>query len=370
MTAPTPRPGILDIRPYVAGSSSASGGKKVHKLSSNESALGASPLAVAAFEKARGELSFYPDGGAKALRDRIAEIYGLDAARIVCGAGSDEILQLLAKAYVAEGDNIVQTEHGFLVYALAAKSCGAEPRFAKERNLTADIGAIVDLVDERTRIVFLANPNNPTGTYISGAALRDLREALRDDILLVVDAAYAEYLEEPDYEAGERLVDDPGSGPGDNVVMTRTFSKIYGLAGLRLGWAYCPAPVADVLNRVRGPFNVSGPAQAAALAALDDQAFVARNRAHNREERDWLARQFGRLGLEFTPSLGNFILVKFPNEAGRNADDILAYLKSEGVYVREMAPYRLGEWLRATIGTTEANRRLIELLERRFGDDG
>lgn len=365
MTAPTPRPGILDITPYVAGSSPASAAQKVYKLSSNESALGASPEAVAAFEKARDELFLYPDGGAEALRDAIAQTYGLDAARIVCGAGSDELLQLLAKGYAGEGDNIVQTEHGFLVYALAAKSCGAEPRFARERNLTADVDAILDLVDERTRIVFLANPNNPTGTCISGAALRDLRGRLRDDVLLVIDSAYAEYMEADDYEAGEDLVD-----ASDNVVMTRTFSKIYGLAGLRLGWAYCPAPVADVINRVRGPFNVTGPAQAAGAAALADQDFVVKNRIHNREERNWLEQQFGRLGLEFTPSLGNFILVKFPGETGRNADDVLAYLRSEGVYVREMGPYRLGEWLRVTIGAAEANRRLVELLERRFGDGG
>lgn len=365
MTAPTPRPGILEITPYVAGASSGGGAENVYKLSSNESALGASSNAIAAFEKAKDDLFHYPDGGAAALRDKIAEVYGLDAERIVCGAGSDELLQLLTKAYVGEGDNIVQTEHGFLVYALAAKSCGAEPRFAKERDLTADIDAIADLVDDRTRIVFLANPNNPTGTYISGAALRDLRAALRDDILLVIDAAYAEYVEEPDYEAGEALVDD-----FDNVVMTRTFSKIYGLAGLRLGWAYCPAPIADVLHRIRGPFNVTGAAQAAGLGALEDQAFVAKNRTHNREERSWLEQQFRRLGLEFAPSFGNFVLVKFPDEPGRNADDILAFLKSEGVYVREMGAYRLGEWLRVTIGTAEANRRLVALLERRFGDGG
>lgn len=365
MTAPTPRPGILDITPYVAGAASASGAQKVYKLSSNESALGASPKAIAAYQAAADEVFLYPDGGAHALRDKIAETYGLDAARIVCGSGSDEILQLLTKAYVGAGDNIVQTEHGFLVYALAAKSCGAEPRFAPERALTADIGAILDMVDDGTRIVFLANPNNPTGSYISGAALRDLRERLRGDILLVVDAAYAEYVEEPDYEAGEKLVEE-----FDNVVMTRTFSKIYGLAGLRLGWGYCPPSVADVLNRIRGPFNVTAPAQAAGVAALEDQAFVAKNRAHNREEKNRLTRRLEQLGLEVAPSAGNFILAKFPGAPGRNASDILAWLKSEGVYVREMGPYRLGEWLRITVGTEEANRRLIELLDRRFGDGG
>jgi len=364
MTSPTPRPGILEITPYLAGATASKSDQEIFKLSSNESALGASPKAVAAYERAGGDLFSYPDGGAKKLRAKIAEVYGLDANCIVCGAGSDEILQLLAKAYVGEGDNIIQSEHGFLVYALAAKSCGAEPRFARERGLTADIDAIVDLVDERTRVVFLANPNNPTGSYVSGEILRALREMLRDDILLVIDEAYAEYVEEPDYEAGETLVE-----ASDNVVMTRTFSKIYGLAALRLGWGYCPPAVADVLNRIRGPFNVTAPAQAAGLAALDDQEFVKRNREHNRAQKNWLAQQLGGLGLACAPSAGNFLLVKFPKETGRNADDILAFLKGGGVYVREMGPYRLDEWLRVTIGTERANRRLVGLLKERFGDE-
>ena len=365
MTAPTPRPGILDIKPYVPGASAASGGDKVYKLSSNESALGASDRAVKAYEAAADGLFLYPDGGSNALRAKIAETYGLDAARIVCGAGSDEILQLLTKAYVGEGDNIIQSEHGFLVYALAAKTCGAAPRFAKEKNLTTDIEAMLALVDERTRMVFIANPNNPTGSYIPGSQLRALREQLREDIILVVDAAYAEYMEEPDYEAGEKMVDD-----FNNVVMTRTFSKIYGLAALRLGWGYCPPAIADVLNRIRGPFNVTASAQAAGVAALDDQDFVRENRAFNKAERDWMAQQLGGLGLDYAPSFGNFILVKFPDAPDRNADAMLDYLKSNGVIVREMGAYRLGEWLRVSIGTAEANRRFIELLSERFGDGG
>jgi histidinol-phosphate aminotransferase len=361
MTNPTPQPGILDIKPYVPGAAPAPSEQKTYKLSSNESALGASPKAVEAYQAAAEGLFLYPDGGANDLRVKIGEIYNIDPARIVCGSGSDEILQLLTKAYVGVGDNIIQTEHGFLVYALAAKSCGAEPRFAPEQNLTADVDEILKLVDERTRIVFLANPNNPTGAYIPDSEVRRLRENLREDVLLVVDAAYAEYMEEPDYEGGEKLVDD-----FDNVVMTRTFSKIYGLSGLRLGWGYCPAPVADVLNRIRGPFNVNAGALAAGVAALEDQDFVNRNRAFNREERDWLSQQLGGFGLDFVPSFGNFILVKFPAKPGRNADDIQAFLKSEGVMVREMGPYNLGEWLRISIGEKAGNRRLVELLSQRF----
>lgn len=365
MTRPTPQPGILDIKPYKQGAIPETSDQKTYKLSSNESALGASPKATEAYNAAAKELFLYPDGSAPELRAKLGEVYGIDPARIVCGSGSDEILQLLTKAYVGVGDNIVQSEYGFLVYALAAKSCGAEPRFAPEKNLTADVDAMLDMVDERTRIVFLANPNNPTGTYIPDSEVRRLRENLREDVILVIDAAYAEYVEEPDYAGGEQLVDD-----FDNVVMTRTFSKIYGLGGVRLGWGYCPAEIADVLNRVRGPFNVSCGALAAGLGALEDQAFVAKNRDFNREERAWLAQQFGGMGLDFVPSFGNFILVKFPEEPGRNADDILAYLKENGVFVREMGPYRLGDYLRISIGEREGNRRLAELLKERFSHDG
>ncbi len=361
MTAPQPRPGILDIKPYVPGASSASGADRIFKLSSNESALGASPKAIRAYNEAAGDLFSYPDGGSTALRDKIAEVYGLEASRIVCGAGSDEILQLLTKAYVGEGDNIVQSDHGFLVYALAAKSCGAEPRFAEETNLTTNIDAMLALVNDQTRMMFVANPNNPTGSYISESEMLRLRQGLRDDILLVIDAAYAEFMEQPDYNGGERLVDQ-----FDNVVMTRTFSKIYGLAALRLGWGYCPPAVADVLNRIRGPFNVTLPAQAAGLAALEDQDFVDRNRTFNREERNWMTSRLAAMGLGFAPSFANFILVKFPTAAGLNAKDIQAYLRSEGVIVRELGVYKLGDYLRVSIGEKAGNRKFIELLTRKF----
>ncbi|WDI33150.1 histidinol-phosphate transaminase [Hyphococcus flavus] len=356
----------MKIKPYVtvAAPAATPEGMPVFKMASNESALGMSDKARVAHDEAAASLNIYPDGCAAALRDKIGAVHNLNPSGIVCGAGSDELLQLLTKAYAGEGDNIVQSDYGFLVYMIAAMSCGAAARFAPEKNLTTDVDALLGLVDERTRIVFLANPNNPTGTYLPETELRRLREELREDVLLVIDAAYAEYMEEPDYAAGEKLVEE-----FENVVMTRTFSKIYGLAALRLGWAYCPPAVADVLNRIRGPFNVTGPAQAAGIAALDDQAFIERNRAHNSAERDYLQQQFGGMGLEYVPSFGNFILVKFPAEAGRNAEGIRQYLQDNGVIVRDMKPYRLDEYLRVTIGTREANRKLVDLLTEKFSRD-
>ncbi len=361
MAAPTPRPGILDIKPYVPGSSDAPGAETVYKLSSNESALGASPAAIEAYNKAKDELFLYPDGGCTKLRKTIGATYGLDPARIVCGAGSDELLQLLTKAYAGVGDNIVQSDHGFLVYALAAMGNGAEVRFAPEKNLTCDVDAMLEQVDDRTRVMFVANPNNPTGTYIPETELRRLRENLREDVLLVIDAAYAEYMEEPNYSAGSAIVDD-----GENTVMTRTFSKIYGLAALRLGWAYCPTSIADVLNRIRGPFNVGEAAQVAGIAALEDQAFVDKNRDFNRKEREVMMQRLGGFGIECAPAYGNFVLFRAP---GGDANGLQEYLRKGGVIVREMGAYKLGEWLRVSIGTTDGNRRFLDLIEGRLGDD-
>ncbi len=289
---PIPRQGILDIAPYVPGTSALPGARQAIKLSSNETPFGPSPRAVEAYLAAAATLSRYPDGSARPLREALAKLYGLDPARIVCGAGSDELLNLLAQAYLGPGDEAIYTEHGFLVYRIAILARGAVPVVAPEKDLTADVDAILARVTPRTRIVFIANPNNPTGTYLSFDEVKRLRAGLPDDVLLVLDAAYAEYVRRNDYEAGIELV-----ATTHNTVMTRTFSKIYGLASLRLGWAYCPAPVADALNRIRGPFNVSGPAIAAGIAALEDQAHVQR---HGRAQRA-VARAHGRSVVRHRP---------------------------------------------------------------------
>ena len=259
MTAPKPRAGIMDIAPYVGGKDTIEGRATVMKLSSNEGALGPSPKAQAAYAKAAAELHRYPDGGTEKLRAALGRHYGLDPARIVCGCGSDELLNLLVRAYCGPGDELLYSQYGFLMYALAAKGAGATPIAAPERELAADIDALLARVTPRTRILLLANPNNPTGTLLPAAAVRRLQAGLPPDVLLVLDSAYAEYVGDPGYEDGAGLVAAHG-----NVVMLRTFSKIYGLAALRIGWAYAPPAVVDVLHRLRGPFNTAAPAQAAA----------------------------------------------------------------------------------------------------------
>lgn len=360
-----PLSGVLDIAPYVPGAAGAPGAQKVYKLSANESALGASPKAGAAYRGlAMDGLHLYPDGSANALREAIGAAHQLDPARIFCGAGSDEILQLLMHTYVGRGDNIVQTRHGFLMYSIFATGAGAEVRYAPEKELTADVDALLEAVNEKTKAVFLANPNNPTGTYIPYQELERLRQGLRDDILLVIDAAYAEYIEQEDYGDPARLVHD-----SDNTIMTRTFSKAYGLGALRLGWAYGPADMIEVLNRVRTPFNVNAAALAAGVAALEDQTFIWKNRAFTNAERARVSEAITGLsnafdaGLKITPSIGNFLLVHFPDVPGKNADTIYKALAEGGVLVRPVGAYQLPHALRITIGDVQANNRLLDLLK-------
>lgn len=354
---PIPKPGILEISAYVPGKSGAKGAK-VHKLSSNESPIGASAKAIAAYRAVADALELYPDGSAALLRTAIASRYGLMPENIVCGAGSDELLQLLAHAYLGPGDEAIYSQYGFLVYPIAIQSNGATPVVAPETDLLADVDAILARVTDRTRMVFLANPNNPTGRYLPFSEVKRLHAGLPGDVLLVLDAAYAEYVRRNDYEAGIELV-----ATFANVVMTRTFSKIYGLAALRLGWAYCPAHVADVLNRVRGPFNISGPAIAAGAAAMADHDFVERAVTHNEIWLPWLSRELSGLGLAVTPSVGNFVLVHFPAGGGRNAHAADAYLQDNGFVVRRMDAYGLPGALRISIGTEEANRGLAACLK-------
>jgi histidinol-phosphate aminotransferase len=359
---PVPQPGILDISAYVPGESSAPGGVKPIKLSSNETPLGPSPKAVAAFRAEAEHLDRYPDGAATALRNAIGKLYGLDPERIVCGSGSDELINLLAHAYVGPGYEAVYSEHGFLMYKIATLASGGTPVSVPEKHYKADVDAILARVGPKTRIVFLANPNNPTGTYLPHDEVRRLHKGLPASTLLVLDAAYSEYVRRNDYEAGLELV-----ATTENTVMTRTFSKIYGLAALRLGWAYCPAGVADVLNRTRGPFNVNAPAIAAGVAALEDKAYVERAVAHNDTWLPWVTAEIGKLGLEVTPSVGNFVLIHFPATKGRDAASADEFLKARGIILRRVAAYGLPSCLRMTIGTEDDNHRVVAALASFLG---
>jgi histidinol-phosphate aminotransferase len=359
---PQPRPGVLTIDPYVPGKSSAPGVARVFKLSSNETPLGPSPKAIAAYRAVADRLADYPDGAATALREAIGRAFGLDPNRIVCGAGSDDLLNLLADAYLRDGDEAIYTTHGFLVYPIATLGSGAKPIAAAEKNYTADVDAILAVLSERTKIVFLANPNNPTGTYIGFDEIKRLHRALPPDVLLVLDAAYAEYVRRNDYESGIELVATSG-----NVVMCRTFSKIHGLAALRLGWMYGPAPVVDAVNRIRGPFNVNAAAMAAGIAAIVDSAHVEAARAHNEKWLAWLSAEIGKLGLVVTPSVANFVLIHFPQTKGQTAAEADSFLCERGLILRRVSAYHLPHALRMTVGSEEANRLVIEALAEFVG---
>ena len=362
---PQPRPGVLKIQAYVPGKSTAPGVAKVFKLSSNETPLGPSPKAIDAYKAVADHLEDYPDGGATALREAIGKAYGLDPARIVCGTGSDELLNLLAHAYLGPGDEAIHTTHGFLVYPIATLGSGATPVVAPEKDHTADVDAILAKVTDRTKIVFLANPNNPTGTYVPFDEVKRLHGSLPKNVLLVIDAAYAEYVRRNDYESSIEQV-----ATSENVVMTRTFSKIYGLAALRLGWLYAPAHVTDALNRIRGPFNVNAAAIAAGVAAIKDVAHVERSRQHNEKWLAWLTEEIGKLGLKVTPSVGNFILIHFPDTKGKTAKDADALLTSRGCVLRAVGAYHLPNALRMSVGTEEANRLTVATLAEMMGKKG
>lgn len=352
-----PRASILDISPYVPGKSSTGGRENVIKLSSNETPLGPSLKAVEAFSQAGSHLLRYPDGTAGSLRRAIGQVYGLDPARLVCGAGSDELLNLLAQAYLTPGDEAIYTEHGFLVYKIAILAAGGVPVVAPERGLTANVDEILAKVTERTRLVFIANPNNPTGTYLPVDEVKRLRAGLPDNVGLVLDGAYAEYVSANDYEAGIELV-----ATTDNTIMTRTFSKIYGLAALRIGWMFAPEAVVDVINRIRGPFNVSSPAIEAGAAAICDTEHRDAAAAHNEEWLNWLSGELTALGLKVTPSVANFILVHFEQSGAKSADRANDYLLEQGIIVRQVTSYGLPHALRITIGSGDEMKAVAAAL--------
>ena len=353
MTAPTPQPGILEIAPYVGGESKAAGVSDVLRLAANENPFGPSPAAIEAYKAGADSLHRYPEGGSTVLREAIAEVHGLDPAQLVCGAGSDELISLLINAYAGPGDEVLHSAHGFLMYSISALAAGAAPVAAPESNLTADVDALLANVTPRTKLVFLANPNNPTGTMLSESELRRLRAGLPDHVILAVDAAYAEYVEAEDYDDGAALVRD-----FDNVVMLRTFSKVHGLAALRLGWMYGPEGIIDVMNRVRGPFNVSVPAQAAGAAAIRDTGWVETCRTANSRVREIFRGELGKLGVPALPSHGNFILAGFAD-----APAMQDSLRAKGILVRQMGGYGLPGHLRITIAGEDDMSRVVKAIE-------
>ena len=361
---PAPKPKVLHIHPYVPGDSG-DGEGRIIKLASNESPLGPSPKVREAIEAELGGLARYPDGFSTRLRQKIGEIYGLDHKHIVCGNGSEQLIGYLAQIYAGPGDQVIQSEFGFIAYKIATLAAGADMVVAKEMDYTTDVDAILAAVTEKTKIVFLANPNNPTGTWIPASEVGRLREALAAHILLVLDAAYAEYVREEAYEAGTALVDAAMASGAENVCMLRTFSKIYGLAALRIGWCYGPESVIDALNRVRGAFNLSTLAQAAGMAALDDQGYMEKVRRLNDDELPRVAAGLRDLGLEVLPSAGNFLLAKFPGGVHQSRE-VFTELKKYGIILRPVEGYGLPEFLRITIGTRDENNLMLEALEKYF----
>jgi histidinol-phosphate aminotransferase len=348
-----PQPGIMEIALYEGGDAHLEGRTNVLKLSSNENPLGTCDAAKEAFARAVHDLHRYPVTDHRALRQAIGEVWGLDPDRIICGVGSDEIIHFLCQAYAGPKDEVIHTEHGFAMYRISALAAGARPVEVPERERTADVDAILAACTKRTRLVFLANPSNPTGTMIPLSEVARLADGLPAQALLVLDGAYAEYVE--DYDAGAALIAARG-----NVVMTRTFSKIYGLGGLRVGWGYGPRPVIDVLNRIRGPFNLSTAALVTAEAAVRDTAWVRRCRTENARWRDWLARTLAEMGVPSDVATANFVLARFADPAEAVACD--AHLRSEGIIVRRVAGYKLPHCLRITVGDEASCRRVAHAI--------
>ncbi|NWG45567.1 MAG: histidinol-phosphate transaminase [Alphaproteobacteria bacterium] len=355
MTEPAPRPlpHLSGLVPYKGGTGGGRAQVNTLKLSANESPLGPSPRAIEAYRAAAGALAAYPDSASGGLRGALAESFGLAADWIACGAGSDELLGLLIAGFAGPGDEVLISERTFMMYEISARAHGAGVVKVPDRDYRADVDALLGGLSERTRIVFLANPNNPTGTYLPGSEVRRLHRGLPPHVLLVVDAAYAEYVMADDYESGLELVSEHR-----NVVMTRTFSKIHGLAALRVGWAYAPAGIVSVIDRVRGPFNVSTPAQEAAIASLGDLAHLEAARAHNARMLPWLTSELEGLGFTVVPSAANFVLAAVPGGGAASAA-LEAHLQGEGIHIRRFAGEGLEGFIRVTIGTRPALERFL-----------
>ncbi len=360
---PLAKPGIMDIHAYVPGKARAEGVANPVKLSANENILGSSPKAVEAYAAAAGQLNLYPDSRTTILREAIAQKYRIEPERLIFGCGSDEVFQLLCMAFLEPGDNIVQGEWGFAAYQIGARAMQAEVRMAHEPNYRIDVDEVLTCVDDRTRIVFIANPANPTGTWIPFSEIERLHAGLAPSVILVLDGAYGEFCRDPAFDDGMDL-----ARTAPNVVVTHTFSKLHGLAALRVGWGYAPTEVAAAVDRIRAPFNTSIPGQLAAVAGLHDEAFQERSIAHVARWLPWLTQQIGGLGLDVVgPSATNFLLVGFPQTPGRSAADAEAFLTSRGLLVRAVGNYGLKNHLRFTVGLEEHNRALTDALAEFMG---
>jgi histidinol-phosphate aminotransferase len=358
MTAPQPKPWIMEIAPYVPGRATTDDGRKAAKLSSNENPLGTSKEASAAFAAEKAHLERYPDASAAELREAIAERYGLDPARVIYGTGSDEVLHLIAGAYAGPGDEVIFVRYGFAVYEIATRRVGATPVVAPDKDYATDVDAILASVTDRTRIVYIANPNNPTGTYTPREEMLRLHAALPPHVMLVVDQAYSEYLEAEDDDGMFELAQT-----APNVIVTRTFSKIYGLAAERIGWGYGPEQAVQAMHRIRAPFNITIAGQKAAIAALGAQGFVDHSREHNATWRAWLADEIAKLGnagVRAVPSKANFLLVLF--EGKLTAESAYKQLMEHGYIVRWLPGQKLAHGLRMSIGTEEETRGLATAL--------
>jgi histidinol-phosphate aminotransferase len=360
---PLPKPGIMDIHAYVPGKAAAPGIANPVKLSANENPLGSSPKAHEAYESADKSLHVYPDPRTTIVRTAIADTYGVEPDRLIFGCGSDEVFALLNQTFLEPGDNMVQGEFGFAAFAIGARACQAEVRYAKEPDYRIDVDELLKCVDDRTRLIFLANPGNPTGTWIPFSEVQRLHAALPPSVLLVLDGAYGEFCLDPSFSDGIEL-----ARTSANVVVTHTFSKLHGLAALRIGWGYAPAEVAAAVDRIRLPFNTSIAAQRAAVAALADKEFQSQTIALNETWRPRFVQQLGGLGLDVVgPSAANFVLVGFPKTAGKTAAEAEAYLSARGLLVRQLLNYGMPDHLRMTIGLEEHNRALIDALAAFMG---
>ncbi len=354
--SPQPKPHLAAISPYKAGKTSRIPGVTPVKLSSNENPYGCSPKAQAAYLDAASTLHRYPESSCLGLREKLADMNGVTSAHILCGAGSDELIGLLIHAYAGAGDEVLFTEHAFLMYKVYTLSAGATPVEAMETNLKADIPALLAAVTERTKIVFIANPNNPTGSYVTQAELQGLRDRLPPHILLAVDGAYAECAEAGDYDSGLTL-----AGTTDNTVMLRTFSKLYGLPLLRLGWMLADPAIINAVSRIKSPFNVNGAAQAAGLAALNDKEWLAGQYQLNLQGKHSLVASFRSLSLKVYDSEGNFVLVDFGSP--EKAKQVVAALEAQHIFIRDVTSYKLPNCLRVTVGTPEQITLLVTAVE-------